>query len=240
MKKTCIWCKQEFSSNGIGGDRCSRSCHTKWLNSKRDRSNYKYRSRQKPKKQCLQCGSNIPTPKSNKFCNSSCAASWNNKNPHRKRGPTPKIINHCKKCYNFFSKDGMKSLCQTCRQTTPQYGYKAPTSPHTLSKQNYRSRCRFKLNKRDHAILFDADLIKAHGWYSPTNKGNNLNGVSWDHLFPIWKGYEMGIPPNVMSHPANAELVQHHENIRRYAQKEVRISYEELVDRIDKWGNKPA
>ena len=37
-----------------------------------------------------------------------------------------------------------------------------------------------------------------------------------------------------MSHPANAELVPHKENMRRYKDKE-QISYEELLIRIKNW-----
>jgi hypothetical protein len=38
-----------------------------------------------------------------------------------------------------------------------------------------------------------------------------------------------------MSHPANAELVPHRENLRRYREEKQMISYAELLDRIKRW-----
>jgi hypothetical protein len=40
---------------------------------------------------------------------------------------------------------------------------------------------------------FNFLLVEKHGWYSPTNKNNNLSGVSRDHMFSVREGFEKGI-----------------------------------------------
>lgn len=40
-----------------------------------------------------------------------------------------------------------------------------------------------------------------------------------------------------MSHPANAELVPHRENLRRYHEQRSMITLEELYERIERWEN---
>lgn len=44
--------------------------------------------------------------------------------------------------------------------------------------QKYRLDANFKFNLADYSDEFDFTLVKEHGWYSPTNKKNNLGGVS--------------------------------------------------------------
>ena len=94
--------------------------------------------------------------------------------------------------------------------------------------------CKFNLNKTDHPSLFDSSLINAYGWYNPTNRPGitNLTGVSWDHLYKLSDGYANSIPPEIMSHPANAELVPWKINKDR---KQSQISIETLYARIKLW-----
>jgi len=65
----------------------------------------------------------------------------------------------------------------------------------------------------------------------------NNTGVSWDHLYPIHMGYKKNIPIDIMTHPANAELVPHKENYRRYIQCKAMITLEELYERFELWNN---
>jgi hypothetical protein len=83
---------------------------------------------------------------------------------------------------------------------------------------------------------FDFYLVEKHGWYSPTNKKNNLSGVSRDHILSVKDGFDNGIPPHIISHPANCRLMIHTENISKNCSSD--ITYEELLEKIKKWDEK--
>ena len=100
----------------------------------------------------------------------------------------------------------------------------------------YRKRASFEFNLADYPEEFNFSLIEEYGWYSASNRGNNLNGVSRDHMVSVKFGYENNIDPNVISHPANCRLMRHNDNISK--NKDCSITLEELKIRIEKWNNK--
>lgn len=169
----------------------------------------------------------------NKFCGSSCAAKHTNATRKPcKTGPAKSVFpfskvtfDDCPTCGKTFRKTkGAKYCSSVCNTVIYE------------KVRNYRNACRFKLNKRDHPELFDGDLISEYGWYQPASKDKpNLNGVVWDHLYPLHEGYKNKVPPEIMSHPANAELVPQQENLRRYHKDKSQITYEQLLERIEKW-----
>jgi hypothetical protein len=97
----------------------------------------------------------------------------------------------------------------------------------------YRQRCKFTFSIADYPDKFNSDLILEHGWYSPSNKQNNLDGVSRDHMLSVKDGFINGIDPAVISHPANCDLVLHRANQRKRSNSSITV--EELLDRIKKW-----
>lgn len=97
----------------------------------------------------------------------------------------------------------------------------------------YRERCLFTFATSDYPDKFDLSLVEKYGWYSPSNKGNNLKGVSRDHMFSVKAGFDNGIDPAIISHPANCELLIHTENQSK--REKSSITLEELIDRINKW-----
>lgn len=103
----------------------------------------------------------------------------------------------------------------------------------------YRLDANFKFNLADYPDEFDFTLIKKYGWYSPTNKKNNLGGVSRDHMLSVREGFEQGIDPKLLAHPANCKLMIHNENVSKH--KTSSISLIELLQRIEtfdkKYGN---
>jgi len=100
----------------------------------------------------------------------------------------------------------------------------------------YRTYCNFKFNLADYKDEFDFSLIEKYGWYSPTNKNNNLNGISRDHMLSVREGFELGINPKIISHPANCKLMIHRDNISK--NKKSSITFEELLERIKKFEEK--
>jgi hypothetical protein len=64
-------------------------------------------------------------------------------------------------------------------------------------------------------IRKDGSLIEKYGWYKAKNNGNNLGGVSRDHMLSVSEGYKLSIDPYFLSHPANCKLMVHSENISK-------------------------
>lgn len=110
---------------------------------------------------------------------------------------------------------------------------------HTISTktafENYRTACKFIFNVYDHPDKFDLNLITKHGWYTASNRGGNLDGVSRDHMISVRYGFENAIPANLIAHPANCELVLQRDNSRK--RTKCTISVEELRVRISEWSN---
>ena len=102
--------------------------------------------------------------------------------------------------------------------------------------KNYRADCQFRFNLKDYPNEFDFNLIEKVGWYSPSNKKNNLQGVSRDHMVSCRYGFDNNIPAEQLRHPANCELMIHGQNVSKYTNNS--ITYEELLQRIKEWDNR--
>ncbi len=100
----------------------------------------------------------------------------------------------------------------------------------------YKKEASFKFNLSSYPEEFDFDLIKEHGWYKPVNRGNNTGGVSRDHIYSVRKGFEDGIDPNIISHPANCQLMVHSKNISK--NKRCGITINDLKEKISNWNKK--
>lgn len=254
MKCKNIECEKETIGERIY---CSLTCRNVYVNKYlRDYSKYTETCKKKKKEKeieylknpkiCENCGNLLDFDRyGEKFCNHSCSASFTNKhrevtwqesisngvkNYIEKNGyfgailnKKPKIISEkiCPNCSSSFFTNN-KFCSQECRRNYNRKDmdeYKA-----------YRSDTMFKFNLADYPDEFDFNLVKEHGWYSPTNKNNNLNGVSRDHMLSVREGFELGIDPKLISHPANCRLMIHNENISK--NKNSSITYEELLERI--------
>lgn len=136
---------------------------------------------------CKQCKNIVKDIASSKreFCSNSCANTYTNLNRTHSQETKDKIgkkirefnskkenikvkkiktsLNRqCKLCQDFKVNKKQKSICEDCRFDY----YKA-----------YRPSCEFRFTLSDYQDEFDFELIKKHGWYSPSNKDNNLKGV---------------------------------------------------------------
>jgi len=103
-------------------------------------------------------------------------------------------------------------------------------------KTAYRRRCQFKFSLKDFPDEFEFSLVEKHGWYKAANKGNNPGGISRDHMISISYGFEHGIDPKIISHPANCQLLQHTDNFRKNSK--CSITLEDLLKKIDSWNLK--
>ena len=123
----------------------------------------------------------------------------------------------CRNCSDILLKS-KKIICDKCRME--YYSY-------------YRPSCEFNFNPYDYKDKFDINLLEKYGWYSPSNKNNNLLGVSKDHLYSVKDGFLNVIDPSIIKHPANCKLMLHKDNNSK-GYKSI-ITLDELLDRIKKW-----
>ena len=221
---------------------CSLDCHKK---SKRIIEN----------KFCDYCGKIISFKKrNNKFCSKECRSKSlilsNRNNVGRKVCSTlnfvvsrnnyintleskilyDKVPKHCKECDVKLKYCDRKNIfCNiNCKR---KYD-----SKNLTEYQKYYKECRFRFNLFDYPNEFDFKLIEQYGWYQAKNHGNNLNGISRDHMISVKFGYENNIDPTIIKHPANCRLMKHNENSCKW--KNCSITINELLEKIKVWNNK--
>jgi hypothetical protein len=256
MKCKNIECESETIGKRVY---CSLSCRNIYVNKylrNYDKVSNTVKNKEKLKEEkylespnlCLFCNEIIPYKiRENKFCNHSCSAKITNSNREYTWGDkisksldvyfelNPKIKTKrigkkrlyelkCK-CGEIFYKN--RSEVKYCSTVCLK---KYRINRNVDEYKAYKSDTKFKFNLSDYPKEFDFSLIKKYGWYSPTNKNNNLKGVSRDHMLSVREGFEIGIDPKLISHPANCKLMIHNENISK--NKRSSITYEELLERI--------
>jgi len=245
-------CKNVECNNQTEGNKvyCSLSCRNYYVNKyMRDYTKCRNTLQQKSKeerkkylqnpKHCKECGTIIPFKKrlDNSFCNSSCSASYTNRGRNvtwgDKIGTTlknkvrEKTYKICLNCNKSFSKN--KFFCSIdCKREYERNNMN--------SLQRYRMDCKFDFNLADYNEEFDFSLVEKYGWYSPSNKKNNLGGVSRDHMFSVKDGFEMNIDPKILSHPANCQLLVHSKNISKHRNSS--ITLDDLLKRIEEFDKK--
>jgi hypothetical protein len=102
--------------------------------------------------------------------------------------------------------------------------------------QLYRMKCAFNFALNDFPDEFDFSLIEKHGWYRAKNRGDNLNGVSRDHIVSVKFGFEKNISPDIIKHPANCQLLIHGENISKG--HKCNLTIDQLMVKIQEWNHK--
>lgn len=216
----------------------------------------------KDPKRCKNCNEILEYDiKENEFCNRSCSGIFSNMNgtqslesrlkrsesikKHIKENgvygalkhhyPSKKIrikkVYPVKKCNNcgvdFYGKN--KFFCaDMCRK---EYDRKNMTE-----YQKYKQDTKFKFSLNEYPDEFEFSLIEKYGWYSPSNKSDNLGGVSRDHMLSVSEGFELGIDPFLLAHPANCKLLIHTDNISK--NKKSTITFDELLNKIKNFDEK--
>ena len=203
---------------------------------------------------CFKCGKEFEVqerektfPKREKyFCSKSCA------NSHIKSKESKEKIS--KGLYEFYAKIKKNKNCKYCGKEIPynvkykfcsdecrrkwKFEYYLNKHVTDIDKEKflirkYRNDCSFQFNLADYPDKFDFDLIRKYGWYKPKNHGNNLGGVSRDHMYSVMDGYIHNVDPKIISHPANCRLIRHTDNMSKGGKS--CITLEELLERIENW-----
>lgn len=120
-------------------------------------------------KTCLQC--TAPIPKSNKFCNKSCAAIYNN--THRCKKPRKS----CPQC--------SKKVPLNNKFCSKECGWKHKKKNHTIEFLKSRNRERYKryIARRKHQTPIDEDISALQEFYLNCPIGHEV-----DHIIPLSKG----------------------------------------------------
>lgn len=132
-----------------------------------------------------------------------------------------------------WGKDNGKLKLRSVKEGVAFSLKRKPRSSSTDGIEKYRQLCRFSFNVYDYPEHFNLNLLEEYGWYKAKNRGDNPEGVSRDHMVSVSYGYENGILPYYISHPANCRLMQHNQNNKKNS--ECSITFEELLKRIDSW-----
>lgn len=214
----------------------------------------KYEYNTNPKK-CKFCEKLIPYEKRiNSFCSKECRINsliiWNK----NKKG-IKKIFSE-KGLYNILEANDIRyntkkyyenpKYCKECNSPLSynkrkhvfcSIGCKRNYDKRNMSEyQKYYRKCQFDFSLNLFPDEFDFSLIEKYGWYRAKNHGNNLNGISRDHMISIKYGYENNINPEIIKHPANCSLMKHGDNVSK--NKNCSITLNELLDRIKLWNIK--
>jgi hypothetical protein len=242
-----VGCANETKKNNVY---CSLSCRNYYVNKFiRDYSKNGDAITEKHKKGYIikrcknpSCDLEIPyKQRRNIFCCNSCAASVTNLGKIKSSETIVKVKKtwenkeecnrtiECKNCKCLIKTKLRKTFC--CLQCKKDYQRK---NMDEFNKFKQDTLFKFSLNQYPDA--FDFSLIKKYGWYSPSNKKNNIGGVSRDHMLSVRGGFELGLDPFLLAHPANCRLMIHGENISK--NKKSIITKDELEELITLWGIK--
>jgi len=64
----------------------------------------------------------------------------------------------------------------------------------------------------------------------------NIDGVSRDHIISVSFGFNNGIDPNIIAHPANCRIVLQSQNKRKA--ESCLMTLDQLLTKISEWDNK--
>lgn len=189
-----------------------------------------------------------------KFCNKSCAATFNNlaRSGDVKRGPD--------KGYVFPDKNGTERVKKSTVTSTIEA--KKNNIPHSilyrcickhcgivwlnkvarqycaehvdLYSHNGRARYWFSFSISAYPDLFDGKLIKKNGMRSM----DNPNGVTRDHRVSVNESIKNNYDPYYIKHPINCELMLFKDNAKKNTNSS--ITYKELIILVDTYDKEKA
>jgi hypothetical protein len=145
------------------------------------------------------------------------------------------FIHQCIYCNKTFETD-YKSIRKFCSDDCRKRYRFDKFSKNRTEKEIYSRLCQFRFTLSEFPDEFDFELVKRQGWYKAKNQGDNLHGVSRDHIVSVKYGFEHNIDPYIISHPANCQLLIHTVNESKSSKCDITIK--ELEDKILRWNQK--
>jgi hypothetical protein len=234
-EKLCFWCGSGFTSY-IKSNRkyCSNSCANSCSNSNRTHSE---ETKAKIRETMLNKAGNQESKA--ETCETILSEDGNQSTKTKARGTilsedgnqstntnirktaSNKVATKVRKCRTCRVNDihePRKLICEDCRMQYYEF---------------YRPSCEFDFDVNDFQDEFDLTIVNELGWYSPSNRGNNLRGVSRDHVYSVKDGFINKVDYRLIKHPANCNLMVHSDNSSKHDGSG--ISLEALYERIAKW-----
>ncbi len=194
-------------------------------------------------KVCPKCGASHEKP--GVFCSRTCANSRGPRTEDFKRKVSEKLTGQVSPLLGSGLNPMMKKECLWCcseysgrkdRKYCSKFCFDDFCKSSTSAFASYKDKTKFRFNVYDFPEEFDLALLNEFGWYSASNRGNNLEGISRDHMVSVKFGFENNVDPALISHPANCRLMRHEENNRK--KTKCHLSVTELVARIGEWNNR--
>lgn len=178
---------------------------------------------------------------SGRFCSMVCARGFSTS---KNRDEINSKVSHSMKCRKVTT---IEKDCEYCSNlfTSPIRKHRRFCSKrcgalnrgkHIEGYERYKKDCQFNFSLNEYPSEFDFNLVKNYGWYSAKNHGNNMNGVSRDHIVSIRWGFKNNVDVKYMKHPANCQLLRHNDNVSKG--KKQSISLQELKSKIEDWDRK--
>ena len=191
---------------------------------------------------CENCRTSIKTIYgSGRFCSEICARGFATKKNRglinekvRQSLLGRKVVEIEKECE--FCKEKFRSLIRKNRRFCSKKCSAFSKAPKLNGYEKYKKECQFDFSLSDYPKEFDFGLVKEYGWYSAKNRGDNINGVSRDHIISIRWGFDNGVDAKYIKHPANCQLLLQRKNVSKGKKKS--ISVDELIRRINIWDSK--
>lgn len=246
VTSNCGYCKKSFTSLKNENKKfCDSSCSAKFNNKNRKRTPWTDAQKIKASKRLVGCEPENYKLKNCHVCDIEFATSLDSRLGCKSCGePIVKRLSKPKKLKTSSSKakrvktskvkvyKSYNCECDTCgfkfeSETYKKYCKSCSTEYYSV----YRPRAEFKFNPYDYPKWFELDLLDKYGFYSPSNKSNNLDGVSRDHRLSVRDGLDSKIDPYLLSHPANCELMIHRDNSKKYTGSS--IDFKQLLVLID-------
>jgi hypothetical protein len=226
-KCKCCLCGKEFirKVREINGNTfCSHSCSAKVTNKERKG---KYKVINKIQKRVCKCGAKFESNRYYKKC-TSCRIKESKNNSLIINGKC-ETISKCNIC-------GEKYIYSTTKNRYCSDKCKKKYLKEKMKYAQYRELCEFGFGIRTYIDEFDYDIVKKYGWYCTDKGKENYGGVSRDHIYSVMDGFKNKISPEIISHPANCQLIRQKDNSSKYDKSEITI--DKLNEKIKYWNEK--
>lgn len=248
---SCIFCKKQYSTKGINthyivshteigkakhitsgikGSKAGGIAYSIKMENLRTSNILEYN---KNPKLCKCCNTIINYDnKQKKFCNSSCAAKYNNANRSYESAKATwaakqKPPKEPKRPYSTL----YRCSCAHCdKKSLNRTQLKYCSDCNHLYSHDGRAKFWFSFNVFHYPNLFDLSLITKYGFRD--NK-TNPNGITRDHRVSVNDAIRNNYDPYYIKHPLNCELMFFNDNNKKNTNSS--IKYEELVNLINEY-----
>ena len=122
---------------------------------------------------------------------------------------------------------------KTCSESVISYNERIGYYDNLTEREKYYKQCAFTFNPYIYEHLLGYELLGKYGWYIKETK---IDGLVRDHRISRIYGWENKINPNLISHPANCELMLQSSNSTKSGK--CSITVKELKEQIKKWDMK--